>query len=100
MKYVHVWTFIGSAGFVIATISLALAIIWGADDRGDLRAVTRKNCLAIEELKSAQRSDIEERYAQLGESLGIIGVTVTPEIRRVALIHRNAQLARFRPKPC
>ena len=95
---------------ILALVS-AVAIIlagWALFDRfqqtnerrRDLAAIDHRNCVAIEDLKLAQRQEAILNFKQLDRNGKLLHIKITPEIRRVAKQARDRRLHRFASKPC
>ena len=84
----------------IAMIALGLAFAWRAADQARLEEGRHDNCLAIETIKEALRSDALASYRNLDRSLGILGIAKTPEIVAASKASRDERLARFAAKEC
>lgn len=83
-----------------AMLLLFLAFLWRIHDQREFRELAYRNCIAIEDLKMAQRTDAQAEYQRLDQGLRLLGVEKTPEIVAAARAIRDARLARFARKTC
>ena len=111
-----------AAGFAIfAMVALGLALAWRAADQvrleegrkqnersiaairrlaGQLEEGRVENCRTIEALKTEFRSDAKTDFRNLGRTARLLGITVTPELRKAARESRDATLRRFASIDC
>ena len=71
-----------------------------AKSQAELSEIAMQNCQAIEALKAARRQEAIGNYRRLERDAGLLGITLTPELRKAALEGRNRTLRRFAPSDC
>lgn len=100
----------------MATIGVVLAIILGFiyNNHAGIRAIADQNrnlteevsrqavinCKEIEGLKQRVRDDAIDRYTKLDQNGKLLGITITPEIRRVARAGLDHTLSQYAEQPC
>jgi hypothetical protein len=67
---------------------------------GQLNKINYNQCVSIENLKRGEREGARESYRNLDRNGKLLGIKITPELRKQALEDRNTKLARFRELPC
>lgn len=65
-----------------------------------IAAVALQDCHEIEALKKAQRDKAIDDYQHLDVNAKLLGIKVTPELRRAAADARDTALRRFAPEAC
>jgi hypothetical protein len=65
-----------------------------------LNELNKVQCDEIEALKTGEREEAIEDYRQLDRNAQLLGITVTDELRAVALEERNDRLARYAQARC
>ena len=72
----------------------------GAQRRALLYEAGKFYCREIEKLKSAERADARRVYRELPDTLKLLHLKPTPELRAAALRNRNRKLDRYAYTPC
>lgn len=70
------------------------------DRRKEQARVIVQDCLEIEKLKTAQRDKALLDYQRLPQTLRLLHLKPTPEIRQAAIEQKNDILKRFAADPC
>lgn len=65
-----------------------------------IEAIAYHECLDIEKLKKIQRDDALKNYRQLDRNGKLLGIKITPELRKAAKEDRDDKLRKFAPKDC
>jgi len=93
----------------VATSGVLFALIAGLwfNQHQGIKHVTKQaqklsleNCRDIEDLKGRVRTKVTEDYANLDRNGVLLGITITPALRRQALHDRNETLRKYAPEPC
>lgn len=65
-----------------------------------INRVNYESCLRVEELYTARREEAQEEYNNLERNTRLLGVKLTPELKRVAAQGLAATLERFSATQC
>jgi hypothetical protein len=94
----------GLVGYLILVAGILVSLLSiEAARRERVNQINRVNfgvCSELENLKRAERQDALERFAQLDETLKLLGIKKTPMIVDRAEADRDRALERFKEKPC
>lgn len=85
---------------LVSVAALGLALSYRSADQKRLDEARLRNCLAIEELKAAEREQALQSFRSLDRTLRVLGLPKTPQIVRISRENRDATLERFAPREC